>query len=164
LLVRATYIWVLFFTHIPFDVNRTFNATPTESWQFIVVKGFQLVFLALSRLSNLIQCETKVQCTSVNSTVRVHPVCIYRISAVTLTISRKVCQLYCICFHIDSTAFPSAATTCRKPVPTLFSSWLSPLPMASNIAELEFRYFDQLLRDMNQTFCDFFEAGFVFKC
>jgi len=81
LLVRATYIWVLFFTHIPFDVNRTFNATPTESWQFIVVKGFQLVFLALSRLSNLIQCETKVQCTSVNSTVRVHPVYIYRISS-----------------------------------------------------------------------------------
>jgi len=30
LLVRATYIWVLFFAHIPFMVNRTFNATPTE--------------------------------------------------------------------------------------------------------------------------------------
>ena len=33
LLVRATYIWVLFFTHIPFVVNHTFDATPTESLQ-----------------------------------------------------------------------------------------------------------------------------------
>ena len=33
LLVRATYIWVLFFTYIPFMVNRTFNATPTERLQ-----------------------------------------------------------------------------------------------------------------------------------
>jgi len=30
LLVRATYIWVLFFTHIPFVVNRTSNATPRD--------------------------------------------------------------------------------------------------------------------------------------
>jgi len=32
LLVRAiyTYIWVLFFAHIPFVVNSIFNATPTE--------------------------------------------------------------------------------------------------------------------------------------
>jgi len=30
LLVWATYIWVLFFTHIPFVVNCTMNATPTE--------------------------------------------------------------------------------------------------------------------------------------
>jgi len=28
LLVRATYIWVLFFVHIPFVVNRTINTTP----------------------------------------------------------------------------------------------------------------------------------------
>jgi len=33
LLVRATYIWVLFFAHIPFVVNRTFNITPTERLQ-----------------------------------------------------------------------------------------------------------------------------------
>ena len=33
LLVRATYIWVLFFEHIPFVVNRTFNVTPTERLQ-----------------------------------------------------------------------------------------------------------------------------------
>jgi len=33
LLVLATYIWVLFFTHIPFVVNRTFNATPAETLQ-----------------------------------------------------------------------------------------------------------------------------------
>jgi len=33
LLVRATYIWVLFFVHIPFVVNRTFNATPLERLQ-----------------------------------------------------------------------------------------------------------------------------------
>jgi len=35
LLVRATYIWVLFFAHIPFVVNRTFNANgevATASW------------------------------------------------------------------------------------------------------------------------------------
>jgi len=30
LLVHVTYIWVLFFTHIPFVVNRTFNTTTTE--------------------------------------------------------------------------------------------------------------------------------------
>jgi len=33
LLVRAIYIWVLFFAHIPFVVNRTLNATPTERLQ-----------------------------------------------------------------------------------------------------------------------------------
>jgi len=33
LLVCATYIRVLFFTHIPFVVNRTMNATPTERLQ-----------------------------------------------------------------------------------------------------------------------------------
>jgi len=33
LLVHSTYIWVLFFAHIPFVVNRTFNATPTERLQ-----------------------------------------------------------------------------------------------------------------------------------
>jgi len=33
LLVHATYIWVLFFAHIPFVVNRTFNATPMETLQ-----------------------------------------------------------------------------------------------------------------------------------
>jgi len=33
LLVHTTYIWVLFLTHIPFVVNRTFNATPTERLQ-----------------------------------------------------------------------------------------------------------------------------------
>ena len=29
----APHIWVLFFAHIPFVVNHTFNATPTESLQ-----------------------------------------------------------------------------------------------------------------------------------
>ena len=33
LLVRATYIMVLFFTHIPFVLNRTINATPPERLQ-----------------------------------------------------------------------------------------------------------------------------------
>jgi len=33
LLVRATYIWVLFFAHIPFVVNRAFNAAPPERLQ-----------------------------------------------------------------------------------------------------------------------------------
>jgi len=33
LLVRATNIWLLFFAHIPFVVNRTFNATSTERLQ-----------------------------------------------------------------------------------------------------------------------------------
>jgi len=33
LLVRATYTWVLFFAHIPFVVNRTFNTTSTERLQ-----------------------------------------------------------------------------------------------------------------------------------
>jgi len=38
LLARATYIWVLFFVHIPFMVNRTFNATPTERDDVITYK------------------------------------------------------------------------------------------------------------------------------
>jgi len=33
LLVHATYIWVLFFAYIPFVVNCTFNATPTQRLQ-----------------------------------------------------------------------------------------------------------------------------------
>jgi len=33
LLVRDTYILVLFFAHIPFVVNHTFNKTPTERLQ-----------------------------------------------------------------------------------------------------------------------------------
>jgi len=39
LLVRTTYIWVLFFTHIPFVVNCTFNTMPTERLQqnFLVI-------------------------------------------------------------------------------------------------------------------------------
>ena len=35
LLVHARYTWVLFFVHIPFVVNCTFNATPTERLQQI---------------------------------------------------------------------------------------------------------------------------------
>jgi len=31
--VRASYMWVLFFAHIPFVVDRTFNVTPTERLQ-----------------------------------------------------------------------------------------------------------------------------------
>jgi len=31
--LRATYMWVLFFAHIPFPVNRTFSATLTERLQ-----------------------------------------------------------------------------------------------------------------------------------
>ena len=33
LLARATYVMVLFFTHIPFVVNHTINATPPERLQ-----------------------------------------------------------------------------------------------------------------------------------
>jgi len=33
LLARATYIMVLFFTHIPFVVNQTINTTPLERLQ-----------------------------------------------------------------------------------------------------------------------------------
>ena len=33
LLARATYIMMLFFTHIPFVVNHTINATPPETLQ-----------------------------------------------------------------------------------------------------------------------------------
>jgi len=39
LLVRSTYIWVLFFTHIPFAVNRTFNVTLTERLQHLEKVG-----------------------------------------------------------------------------------------------------------------------------
>jgi len=37
LLVHATYIWVLFFTHILFVVNCTFNTTPVERLQYFMV-------------------------------------------------------------------------------------------------------------------------------
>jgi len=33
LLVRTTYIWMIFFAYIPFVVNLTFSATPTERLQ-----------------------------------------------------------------------------------------------------------------------------------
>ena len=33
LLVSATYVWVLFFVHIPFVVNRAFSAMPAEKLQ-----------------------------------------------------------------------------------------------------------------------------------
>jgi len=35
LLVGATYIWVLFFMHISFMVNRTFNTTLIETLQHL---------------------------------------------------------------------------------------------------------------------------------
>jgi len=40
LLVRVTYIWMLFFVYIPFVVNRTFNATPTK-WLQHYLLGFE---------------------------------------------------------------------------------------------------------------------------
>jgi len=33
LLLHGTYIWVLFFAHIPFVVHSTFNTTPVERLQ-----------------------------------------------------------------------------------------------------------------------------------
>jgi len=33
LVVRATYIWVLFLAYIPFVVHRAFNAAPTKRLQ-----------------------------------------------------------------------------------------------------------------------------------
>ena len=57
LLVRATYIIVLFFTHIPFVVNHTINATPPERLQHGLVskKPHNIpiiqVFLHFSRVS-----------------------------------------------------------------------------------------------------------------
>jgi len=44
-LVHASYIRVLFFTHIPFVVNRTFNATPTvKLQQMALFKFFVMCF------------------------------------------------------------------------------------------------------------------------
>jgi len=57
MLVRATYIMVLFFTHIPFVVNHTINATPPErlqhyhSLQYIYHTLQLLVFLTLCNLN-----------------------------------------------------------------------------------------------------------------
>jgi len=50
LLVRTTHIWVLFFTHIPFVVNHTFNVTSTERLQqhsllFITNCTYRMFFL-----------------------------------------------------------------------------------------------------------------------
>jgi len=48
LLARATYIMVLFFTHIPFVVNHTINATPPERLQQqYVVTSTYLMFRKL---------------------------------------------------------------------------------------------------------------------
>ena len=56
-LVRATYIMVLFFTHIPLVVNHTINATPAErlqhyhSLQYIYRTLQLLIFLTLCNLN-----------------------------------------------------------------------------------------------------------------
>jgi len=55
LLVRATFLCVLFFAHIPFVVNHTFNATPTEllqHYELAIDQGCTIIslFQAASRL------------------------------------------------------------------------------------------------------------------
>jgi len=50
LLVRATYIWVLFFAPIPVVVNCVFNATPTERLQhWVNPRWFQPCWRARAR-------------------------------------------------------------------------------------------------------------------
>jgi len=43
LLVGDAYIAMLFFTHIPFVVNRTFNVTPNELFKHLQQVGLDLL-------------------------------------------------------------------------------------------------------------------------
>jgi len=64
LLVRTTYIWVLFFAHMPFVVNRTFNATPAErlqQWKRFSMKGSQWTQSGLR--NPLCKCQDLILCT-----------------------------------------------------------------------------------------------------
>ena len=55
LLARATYIMVLFFTHIPFVVNHTINATPPERLQQLnVSKNRSFIFVAVTIFTNIL--------------------------------------------------------------------------------------------------------------
>jgi len=51
LLARATYIMVLFFTHIPFVVNHTINATPSDRLQHNVLKTSRKIAASSSTAS-----------------------------------------------------------------------------------------------------------------
>ena len=63
LLLRATYIWVLFFTHIPFMVNHAFNAMPMERLQHCnFLGGFQISNIKLCCLFSVF----KGACSGVN--------------------------------------------------------------------------------------------------
>jgi len=44
IIAYSRHIYVLFFAHIPFVVNHTFNATPTERLQQSVIVSELLVF------------------------------------------------------------------------------------------------------------------------
>jgi len=50
LLLRAIYIWVLFFTHIPFVVNCTFNKVLTENLQHLQQGWVKLVEISNSEI------------------------------------------------------------------------------------------------------------------
>ena len=56
LLAHATYIMVLFFTHIPFVVNHTINATPPERLQHY----FTGDILAATDRVELLCCQLKI--------------------------------------------------------------------------------------------------------
>ena len=65
LLVPATYIWVLFFAHIPFAVNRTFNATE-RPWQHPLFFTTNFCFLLRSEkperhVPKASHCDSKQQ-------------------------------------------------------------------------------------------------------
>jgi len=53
LLGRATYIWVLCFTHIPFVVSRAFSATPAEFELYVQTVGGLLYFHVIVSLTLL---------------------------------------------------------------------------------------------------------------
>jgi len=65
LLVCTTYVWVLFFAHIPFVVNRTFNATPIERLQH-----YQMLQIHLTKVKTLgrLFLHNKTQSVKVKNT------------------------------------------------------------------------------------------------
>ena len=62
LLLRATYIMVLFFTHIPFVVNHTINATPPERLQQPSPAGVCCYVSSPNLLSHYIDFHTTRLC------------------------------------------------------------------------------------------------------
>ena len=69
LLARATYIMVLFFTHIPFVVNHIINATPPERLQHYACVSSEVIAWAPLNVCLSISTTYLSSCASVDQCV-----------------------------------------------------------------------------------------------